>query len=355
MARRRSRGCARTQVRFGSKCRGRMDHHHHYHHHHHSAQIKMVRATATLRRWRYGFELPLPSRSTYTSISVRPHDTTSSKSHLANVSTGHRSFNPRHTSVVSSTQPALALTRDLFPYTQSNTHIVFQCVRHSLRYYVPTPLDPTGQSEAGRFTAFLEDITPPKDVADACVAVIVVNRQGLESTPVLSCFHVAAPKPVERLTRSGFEPFPPTAAGAPPSFGGAFELFVTDELTKVDPVTGRVLTFNGTSTAVVDPRLGNTVWDATHRTVALSAWRGEMVGFQLTVNKMKGVSALHGVTVMLSGPLASQCRLSLKTSLTLQPYPLRLFPTPPACGVATRVHRMWGLYVMPRDHGENRW
>jgi hypothetical protein len=91
------------------------------------------------------------------------------------------------------------------------------------------------------------------------------------------------------------------AKGSPVKVADVMQLWAVDELTAVDPASGKVLGAKGyADTAARD---GNHVWNGAAQTVQLSAVRGEIVAFRLAVETLNN-KALHKIAI-LPGDLKS--------------------------------------------------
>ena len=91
-------------------------------------------------------------------------------------------------------------------------------------------------------------------------------------------------------------PPPKLGKGAPIKAGTAMQLWAVDELTAVDPISGKTL--GGSGYADRAARDGNHVWDGAAQTVQLSAIRGEIVAFRVAIEMVDG-KPLHKVSVKM--------------------------------------------------------
>ncbi|MBW7996442.1 MAG: DUF4091 domain-containing protein [Candidatus Glassbacteria bacterium] len=103
-------------------------------------------------------------------------------------------------------------------------------------------------------------------------------------------------KPATELTAPSKEPAEIVTSEV--SFGNVLRLWACPDLTKVDPVGGGVLTDDANYRPPGGERFSNLVWDAGKRTVSLRAARGEVVAFQLILERL-GRSKLSRVRVAL--------------------------------------------------------
>ncbi len=93
-------------------------------------------------------------------------------------------------------------------------------------------------------------------------------------------------------------PQPRTAPKPPPARSGLMRVWAYPEVCKVDPLTGQLMH----EPAAADYRARNAVWDASTGTVRLCAARGEIVAFQVAIERLG--TELRDVRVVL-GPLRS--------------------------------------------------
>ena len=118
------------------------------------------------------------------------------------------------------------------------------------------------------------------------VEIAAVDAAGNVSAFTQASGRAGPPLTVPDLPDSPFKP----AGGAPKALGTA-RIWAFPEVTKVDPVTGKLLN----EKTVGDPRGRNAVWDGATGTIRLAAARGEIVSFQLAVEGKVG-----GCTVAVS-------------------------------------------------------
>lgn len=86
----------------------------------------------------------------------------------------------------------------------------------------------------------------------------------------------------------------PVATGGPRKIGGALQLWAADELTKIDPVSGKTL--GGEGYADTKAAEGNAVWNGKDGTVVVEGARNEAVCFRLAVQKA-GDADVTGITI----------------------------------------------------------
>lgn len=143
------------------------------------------------------------------------------------------------------------------------------------RYRIPRP-KPAGE----KLRLWLNGLVPGKAYA---VGVVAYDETGARS-PVVSTAvgRAAGPSPAPRLTVAP----PAIGKGAPAKAGTALRLWAVDELTPVDPVSGKTLGPDGYADR--GAREGNLVWNGAAPAVALSAVRGEIVAFRLVVENVSG-------------------------------------------------------------------
>ena len=94
----------------------------------------------------------------------------------------------------------------------------------------------------------------------------------------------------------------PIRKGGPVKLLAGLQAWAVDELTKVDPTSGKVLDGPGYTDA--GARRGNTVWDGKDKRVVLHAARGEIMTFRLVLERT-GDQKFKGITVVpadLQGP-----------------------------------------------------
>jgi len=89
------------------------------------------------------------------------------------------------------------------------------------------------------------------------------------------------------------------SAGAPVVFEKRLELWACSDLCKVDPLTGSVLVDGENYQPAGEFKLKNHVWSSREKTVGIQAMRGEVVAFQLVLervgeNKLTGISVVPG-------------------------------------------------------------
>ncbi|MFC1544767.1 hypothetical protein ACFL4X_01235 [Gemmatimonadota bacterium] len=82
-------------------------------------------------------------------------------------------------------------------------------------------------------------------------------------------------------------------------FGNVLRLWACSDLTKVDPVSGGVLSDGTNYRPAGGERYRNHVWNAAERNVSLSAARGEVVAFQVILERLAG-SRLSHIQVTIS-------------------------------------------------------
>lgn len=93
----------------------------------------------------------------------------------------------------------------------------------------------------------------------------------------------------------------PVVKGSPAEVSGKMALWATDELTKVDPVSGKVL--DGSSYIDSDARNGSHVWDGKTHTMRLTALKGEVAAFNLVIETLDGsLSNVQLKPAALGGP-----------------------------------------------------
>ena len=83
------------------------------------------------------------------------------------------------------------------------------------------------------------------------------------------------------------------------TFGNLLRLWAVSDLTKVDPVSGGVLSDGINYRPAGGDRFRNTVWSSKDKTVSLRAARGEVVAFQLILERL-GNSKLSDVSISVS-------------------------------------------------------
>lgn len=149
------------------------------------------------------------------------------------------------------------------------------------RWQTPRPLAP-GQ----KVRAWITDLKAGQGYGFAIVAYDQSgNRSPTATTDVVKLPKTDAPrlaflKPIE------------LPAGSPAEFG-KMDLWATDELTKVDPVSGQVL--DGDSYKESKARNGSHVWDGQNHVIRLAAIKGEAAAFNLVIEAVDG--SLADVTV----------------------------------------------------------
>lgn len=145
------------------------------------------------------------------------------------------------------------------------------------RYLIPRP------SEAGgKARLWMKDLKPGKAYSLGVVAYDKGgNRSAIASSALARATDATTPHLVVKPAVLGM--------GGALTVGKNLQLWATDELTKVDPVSGKVLLGHG----FVDhsERSRNQVWDGALHTVVLSGVRGEIVAFRLVMERL-GVGAL---------------------------------------------------------------
>jgi hypothetical protein len=143
------------------------------------------------------------------------------------------------------------------------------------RWETPRP-KPAGQ----RVKAWITDLEAGQGYSFAVAAYDQSgNRSAIAATDVVKIPKTDAPrlaylKPLE---------LPP---GSPVEVAGKMALWATDELTKVDPVTGQVL--DGDGYKATQARKGSHVWDGQNHAIRLTAAKGEVVAFNLVIEALDG-------------------------------------------------------------------
>ena len=126
---------------------------------------------------------------------------------------------------------------------------------------------------------------------DAEVSVVVLDGAGNASPAAKASCKVSPKLTVPNLPDSPWKP----KGGEPPALGEA-AVWAFPEITKVDPVSGKVLHEKGAEKF----HQANSVWDGSTRTIRLAAARGEIVSFQIGIDgKIDGVKVTVGD---LAGP-----------------------------------------------------
>ncbi len=116
-----------------------------------------------------------------------------------------------------------------------------------------------------------------------CFAVTAYDQSGNRSPLAVSNL---VKLPETKAPRLAHLKAPHVLKGSPVEVDGKMALWVTDELTKVDPVSGKVL--DGSGYIASEDRNGSYVWDGKHHTVRITALKGEVVGFNLVVEALNG-------------------------------------------------------------------
>lgn len=150
------------------------------------------------------------------------------------------------------------------------------------RWQTPRPA-PAGQ----KVRAWLTGLEPGTEYS---FAIVAYDQSGNRS-PLAVTNLVKLPKtnpPRLTLPKSIDQP-----SGSPAEVPGKMALWATDELTKVDPVSGKTLDGNGYTNATA--RNGSHVWDGKNHTVRLTALKGEMAAFNLVIEALDG--SLEDVTI----------------------------------------------------------
>ncbi|MFQ6048548.1 MAG: hypothetical protein ACE5K7_04215, partial [Phycisphaerae bacterium] len=144
------------------------------------------------------------------------------------------------------------------------------------RYQVPRP-GRAGQPVRGWITGL-------KPGATYGFAVVAYDESGNRS-PIAACrpVRLPGPTPPPRLHRLEKLELP---RGGPVVVDGKMGLWATDELTRVDPVSGCVL--DGPGYVDRQGRAGSHVWDGRNHVVRLTALRGEVVAFNLVIEDLTG-------------------------------------------------------------------
>lgn len=144
-------------------------------------------------------------------------------------------------------------------------------------------------AKAGRKQSiYLVDLKPE---SDAKVEFAVANAAGNRSPYKVVQTRVSPPLRVPKLPVMDFTP----KGGEPPTLGKGTKVWAFPEVTKVDPVSAKVVCEDVAS----EYRKRNAVWDASSRTIRIAAARGEIISFQVAVEgSVKAcrmdVSALKG-------------------------------------------------------------
>lgn len=143
------------------------------------------------------------------------------------------------------------------------------------RYRIPRPR-PAGE----KLRLWIAGLEPGKPFAVGIVAYDERGiRSGVASTPVIAAAGPSSPArlPMSAATRG---------KGGPVKAGEALQLWAVDELTSVDPTSGRTQETGGYVER--DARAGNHVWAGAAREVVLPAVRGEIVAFRMVVENTSG-------------------------------------------------------------------
>lgn len=113
---------------------------------------------------------------------------------------------------------------------------------------------------------------------------VVAYDEGGNRSPVASTAPTKAtgPTPAPRFGEKAVA----VQSGGPLKVGDKLLLWASDELTKIEPVTGKTL--EGTAYADNKARDGNTVWNGKDKKVVLHAARGEMISFRMAVERAAG-------------------------------------------------------------------
>lgn len=142
------------------------------------------------------------------------------------------------------------------------------------RWQTPRP------AEAGKeVRAWITDLTPG---ASYSVGVVAYDSSGHRSRLAVGEMVTLPKKPAPRLSHMKA---PAVRSGSPATFAD-IAVWATDELTKVDPVSGDVLDGDGYKN--LEARKGSHVWDGTDHVVRLTATKGEIVGFNLVIEATEG-------------------------------------------------------------------
>ena len=166
------------------------------------------------------------------------------------------------------------------PIDNSNYDRARQVERWRLDPLAPrTDLFTTRNQRRDRVNAVVEDLRPGEDYYFASVASDEAGNRGpVSSLGRYSAYHREFPS------------LPPPKRSGPPSDGrettGGLRVWAIPDMVKVDPVTGNLLE----GSEILDPRNGNSVWNASTSTVRLFGSRNEFVAFQLVVESDEAVS-----------------------------------------------------------------
>lgn len=130
-----------------------------------------------------------------------------------------------------------------------------------------------------KIRAWITDLKAGQSYSFALVAYDQsANRSALAATDVVKLPKTTPPrlafvKPIE------------LQSGSPSEFG-KMSLWATDELTKVDPVSGQVL--DGDGYKDTKARSGSHIWDGQNHAIRLAAIKGEIVAFNLVIEATDG-------------------------------------------------------------------
>jgi hypothetical protein len=143
------------------------------------------------------------------------------------------------------------------------------------RWQTPRPA-PAGQ----KVRAWITDLQPGAGYSFAIVAYDQSgNRSAMAATDVVKLPKTEAPRlgQLKAVDQPG---------GSPIDVAGKMALWATDELTKVDPVSGKIL--DGSTYTETGARKGSHVWDGKTHTVRLTALKGEVAAFNLVIEALDG-------------------------------------------------------------------
>jgi len=138
------------------------------------------------------------------------------------------------------------------------------------RYRIPRP-----QAPGRKLRLWLYGLEPG---ASYSVGVVAYDESGNRSAVAATgLVKATGPTPPPRLALGPID----VSKGGPLDVGKALRVWAVDELTKVDPVSGKVLV--GSRYVDADARAGNHVWNGKDRKIVLSAARNEIVACRVVL------------------------------------------------------------------------